>query len=91
MSLRDIRLLSNLIDKKINLGLDLDTSLCKEFQKKSKSNNFIFLSGIDWIYELFNLESKINLNLLNKSINFIGTNRFVNTLLKNFADKGIRY
>ena len=91
MSLRDIKLLSDLIDKKINLGLDLDVSLCKEFQKKSKSNNFIFLSGIDWIYELFNLESKINLNLLNKSINFIGSNNTVNTLLKNFADNGIRY
>tara|TARA_Y100000816_G_C26078574_1_gene568127 strand:- start:711 stop:1781 length:1071 start_codon:yes stop_codon:yes gene_type:complete len=91
MSLRDIKLLSDLINKKINLGLDLDASLCKEFQKKSQSKNFIFLSGIDWIYELFNLESKINLNLLNKSINFIGSNKVVNTFLKNFADNGIRY
>jgi len=91
MSLRDIKLLSDLIDKKINLGLDLDVSLCKEFQKKSKSNNFIFLSGIDWIYELFNLENKINLNLLNKSINFLGNNKVVNSFLKKFADNGIRY
>ena len=29
MSLRDIKLLSDLIDKKINLGLDLDSSLCQ--------------------------------------------------------------
>ena len=91
MSLRDIKLLSDLIDKKINLGLDLDSSLCKEFQKKSKSKNFIFSSGIDWIYELFNLENKINFNLLNKSINFIGNNKVVNTFIKNFADSGIRY
>ena len=91
MSLRDIKLLSELIDKKINLGLDLDSSLCREFQKKSQSKNFIFLSGIDWIYELFNLQSKININLFNKSINLIGNNKFVNTFLKNFADSGIRY
>ena len=91
MSLRDIKLLSDLINKKINLGLDLDEAICEEFQKRSKSNNFIFLSGIDWIYELFNLESKISLNLLNKSINFIGSNKVVNTFLKNFADNGIRY
>ena len=91
MSLRDIKLLSNLIDEKINLGLDLDSSICEEFQKKSKSKNFIFSSGIDWIYELFNLESRINSSLLNKSINFIGNNRVVNTFLKKFADHGIKY
>ena len=91
MSLRDIKLLTDLIDEKIKLGLNLDSSLLQEFQKKAQSNNFIFLSGIDWIYELFNLESKTNFNLLNKSINLIGNNKVVNKFLKNFADSGIRY
>ena len=91
MSLRDIKLLSDLIDEKINLGLDLDTSICEEFQKKSRSRNFIFLSGIDWIYELFNLEGKINFKLLNDSINLVGNNKIVNKFLKSFADSGIRY
>ena len=90
MSLRDIKLLSNLIDKKIDLGLDLDASICEEFQKKSQSKNFIFLTGIDLIYELFNLESKINFGLLNDSISFIGNNKIVNKFLKRFADSGIR-
>ena len=91
MSLRDIKLLSDLIDKRINLGLDLDESICHEFQKKSQSKNFIFLSGIDWVYELFNIESKINSNLLKKSINIIGSNKVVNVFLQKFADSGIRY
>jgi 2-octaprenyl-6-methoxyphenol hydroxylase len=91
MSLRDIKLLSDLIDEKINLGLDLDDSICHEFQKKSQSKNFIFLSGIDWIYELFNLESKINSDFLKKSINIIGSNKIVNVFLQKFADHGIRY
>ena len=90
MSIRDIKILSDLIDEKIKLGLELDSSLCKDFQKKSQSKNFIFLSGIDWIYELFNLENKTNLKLLTRSINFIGNIKIVNTLLKNFADSGIR-
>ena len=90
MSIRDIKLLSDLIDEKINLGLDLDSSLCREFQKKSQSKNFIFLSGIDWIYELFNFESKINSNILSKSINVIGKNKIINSLFKKFADRGIR-
>ena len=34
MSIRDIKLLSNLIDEKIKLGLELDSSLCQDFQKK---------------------------------------------------------
>ena len=71
--------------------MDLDSSLCQEFQKKAQDKNFIFLSGIDWVYELFNLESKINSNLLNKIINFIGNKKSVNTFLKRFADRGIRY
>ncbi|MDC0416413.1 FAD-dependent monooxygenase, partial [Candidatus Pelagibacter sp.] len=91
MSLRDIKLLSDLIDKKINLGLDLDESICYEFQKKSQSKNFIFSSGIDWVYELFNIESKINSNLLKKSINIIGSNKVMNVFLQKFADSGIRY
>ena len=54
MSLRDIKLLSDLIDEKINLGLDLDRSLCLKFQKNSKDKNYLFSTGIDWIYDLFN-------------------------------------
>jgi 2-octaprenyl-6-methoxyphenol hydroxylase len=90
MSLRDIKLLSNLIDERIDLGLDLDSSICREFQKISQDKNFIFSSGIDWVYELFHLENRINSNLLNKSINFIGNNKIVNTFLKKFADSGIK-
>ncbi|MDC3385067.1 FAD-dependent monooxygenase, partial [Candidatus Pelagibacter sp.] len=91
MSLRDIKLLSDLIDEKINLGLDLDESICHEFQKKSQSKNFIFFSCIDWVYELFNIESKINSNLLKKSINIIGSNKVMNGLFQKLADSGIRY
>ncbi len=91
MSLRDIKLLSDLINEKMNLGLDLDSSICREFQKQSKDKNFIFSSGIDWIYELFNLGNRMNSKLFNKSINLIGNNKIVNTFLQNFADSGIRY
>tara|TARA_B100000900_G_scaffold408324_1_gene422405 strand:- start:757 stop:1827 length:1071 start_codon:yes stop_codon:yes gene_type:complete len=91
MSLRDIKLLSDLIDEKINLGLDLDYSICEDFQKKSKDKNFIFSSGIDFVYELFNLENKTNSNFLNNSINIVGNNKVINSFLKKFADNGISY
>ena len=90
MSLRDIKLLSDLIDEKISLGLDIDNSICREFQKNSQDTNYLFSAGIDLIYELFNLESRVNSNLLSKSINVIGRNKFINSIFKKFADSGIR-
>ncbi len=90
MSLRDIKLLSNLVDEKINLGLDLDNTLCEEFQKNSRDKNYIFSTGIDFIYELFNIQNSLNSNLLNKSIKVIGNNKVINTILKKFADNGVR-
>ncbi len=90
MSLRDIKLLSNLINEKINLGLDLDSAICQEFQKKSQDKNYLFSTGIDFIYELFNFESKIKSNFLIKSINIIGKNKAINSYFKKFADNGFR-
>ena len=90
MSLRDIKLLSNIIDKKINLGLDLNNSICHEFQKNSKDKNYLFSMGIDFIYELFNFDKRINSNLLTKSINIVGKNKFMNSFFKKFADSGLR-
>ena len=90
MSLRDIKLLSKLIDARIDIGLDIDSSICREFQKNSQDKNYVFSTGIDWIYELFNFESKINSNLISKSINVIGKNKFINSFFKKFADNGLR-
>ncbi len=91
MSLRDIKLLSNLIDEKINLGLDLDSTLCQDFQKNSQDKNYLFSTGIDCVYELFNFESRFNSNFLGNSINLIGKNKIVNSIFKKIANDGIRF
>ena len=90
MSLRDIKLLSKLIDDKIKIGLDLDSSICSEFQKNIKDKNFIFSIGIDWIYELFHFESKIKNQSISKFINIVGKNKSLNLFFKRFADTGLR-
>ena len=51
MTIRDIKVLSQIIKKKIDLGLPLDSSVNLEFQKKIKYKNFIFSNGIDLIHE----------------------------------------
>ena len=90
MSLRDISCLSKLIDEKLDLGLDIDLTICLNFEKERKDKNFIFSMGIDWIYEFFNIESKIKNDLISKSLNILGKNKFFNSLFKEFADSGLR-
>ncbi len=58
MTIRDIKILIEIIKNKIEFGLPLDSSINLEFEKKSKHKNFIFLYGIDFIHEFFNLERK---------------------------------
>ena len=90
MSLRDIQNLSKIIDEKISVGLDLDSSICSEFQNRTKDKNFIFSTGIDWIYELFNFESNTNLGFISRSIKEVGKNKLINSFFKKLANTGLR-
>ena len=90
MSVRDIKELTELIENRISLGLDLDSSICIEFQNRTKDKNYIFSKGIDWIYEVFNFESKINTNILSKSIKLISMNKSFKKIFRKFADIGLK-
>ena len=88
MTIRDIEDLSNIIQDKINLGLQLDPLIFEEFQSKTKNRNFIFANGIDFIYEFFNFDKKREAQKwwISKDL---GTNKtFMGSFIK-FADKGI--
>ena len=50
MTIRDIKILLEIIASKYSLGLDLDSSVNYEFEKKLKHKNFIFSNGIDMIH-----------------------------------------
>ena len=88
MTIRDIRDLINLIELKLKDGLDLDNSICEDFQNMTRHKNYLFSSGIDFIYEFFNFERKMNNNMLSKSVKFIANNKFLNKSLKYIADRG---
>ena len=90
MSIRDIKELSKIIDKQIKLGLNIDKTTCMDFQKKTQHTNFIFSKGVDWIYELFNFESKIKSDIFTKMISLIGKNNSLNKVFKKFADSGLQ-
>jgi len=89
MTIRDIKILSSLIDEKIDLGLELDESLFYDFQKKTKHLNYIFGVGVDFIYEFFKIDNKTN-NLLSNSIfSVLGKNKLLKKYANLIADKGI--
>ena len=91
MTLRDIKILSEIIQEKINLGLPLNVSVNEEFEKKSKHINYIFSNGIDFIYEFFNLESKSKNKFFAKTVEFLGKNSNLNKKFIKIADNGFLF
>ncbi len=89
MIIRDIKILSDIIENKRNIGLPLDSSVNTEFENKIKHNNFIFSNGIDLVHEFFNFERKVNSNILSKTIQILGKNPSINKIFTKIADKGI--
>ena len=91
MSIRDISRLLEIINDKVKLGLSLDESVCVEFQNTTKSKNFIFSEGIDFIYESFNSKDRFKKNLIDRSVKLIGKNKLVNKYFKKIADTGLNF
>ena len=91
MTIRDIKILLQIIKKRLDVGLSLDSSVNLEFQKKTKHKNFIFSNGIDLIHEFFNIERKTKTNFLSKSVKLIGNHPSINRMFTKIADKGVLF
>ena len=91
MTIRDIKILLEIIKKRLDLGLPLDSSVNSEFEKNLKYKNFIFSNGIDLIHELFNVERKMNIGLLSNSVKFVGNYTFINKMFTKIADRGVLF
>ena len=85
----ELKEILGLIDFRMKNGLELDSSICSDFEKKRKHTNYLFSQGVDFLYEFFKFESKINNYALNKTIKFLGKNQTIIKLARKFADKGI--
>ena len=91
MTVRDIRILLEIIQNRLDLGLPINSSVNQEFQRNTKHKNFIFSSGIDIIYEFFSYEGKIKNNLLINTLKYFGNKNVINNMLKKIADNGLNY
>ena len=88
MTLRDAKILSQLIKKNLDLGLNLDTVL-EQFEVDRKNLNFVFAMGVDFLYEFFKFNNRYNLKSIDNLFEFINKNVSIKKKLENFADKGL--
>ena len=91
MTIRDIKILSEIIQSKIELGLPIDSSVLNQFESKTRNQNFIFSNAIDFIYEIFNIEKKIKNKNFTRLVKTIGKNNNLNNFLIKMADRGINF
>ena len=91
MTIRDIKVLSGIIQNKIDLGMHLVSAILSEFEKMTKNKNFIFSSSIDFIYEVFNLDKKTRSKNFNKILKVIRKNKNLTNYLIKLADKGLNF
>ena len=89
MTLRDIKILSKIIEERVDLGLQIDHSVYEDFEKKIKHFNFIFSSGNDFIYEFFKFDNNYKNNYLNQLVKFLGKNKLFKNIASKYADKGL--
>jgi len=91
MTIRDIKILSEIIHNKIDLGLQLDSSVLSDFEKEVKSKNFLFSNSIDFIYEIFNFDKQIKSKSFNMFLKAIGKSKNLTNYFIRLADKGLSY
>ena len=91
MTIRDIKVLSKIIQNKIDLGMQLDSSILKEFEKETKNKNFLFSNSVDFIYEVFNFDKKIRSKSFNKILKIVGKNKNLSGYFIRLADRGLNF
>jgi 2-octaprenyl-6-methoxyphenol hydroxylase len=91
MTIRDIKILSTIIQNKIDLGMQLDSSILSDFEKETKNKNFLFSNSVDFIYEVFNFDKKIKNASINNIIKIIGKNMRINNYFIKLADRGLNF
>ena len=91
MSIRDIKTLSNIIQNKIDLGMQLESSILDDFEKQTKTKNFLFSHSVDFIYESFNYDKKNKSKNFNKLLKIIGENKKLTNYFIKLADRGLDF
>ena len=90
MGIRDIKILKSVIEKRINLGLEINETVLADFTSQIKPYNFLFAKGIDFMEKYFSVNNT-NFNKYSEKIfNYINKNSFIKQIFVDFADRGIK-
>ena len=87
MTLRDLASLEKILNKKINLGLDIGTlDILSEFSDEIKPRNFAFSIGVDFLKNSLSFKK-----LRNNALKILNRNNFAKNIFFNIADKGFKF
>ena len=92
MVLRDLSSLEKILEEKTNLGLDIGSSdILSEFSQETKSRNFAYSMGINFLKDSFTFKNESFKRFRNKIIADLNKNNFAKDLFLNLADKGLKF
>ena len=89
MTIRDIKIMSKIVNNRISLGLPIDISVAEDFQSSTKHLNFLYGKAIDGIYEFFRLDSNINNSISKPVFSILNKNSIFKKYSNILSDKGL--
>ena len=89
MTIRDIKIISKIVDDKISLGLPIDVSVAEEFQDSTRHINYLYGKAIDGIYEFFKFDTKINNSISKPVFRILNKNSIFKKYSNILSDKGL--
>ena len=89
MTIRDIKIISKIVDDRISLGLPIDISVAEEFQSSTKHLNYLYGKAIDGIYEFFRLDNNINNSISKPVFGILNKNSIFKKYSNILSDKGL--
>ena len=89
MTIRDIKIVSKIVNDKISLGLPIDSSVAQDFQDSTRHLNYLYGKAIDGIYEFFKFDSKVNNSISKPVFKILNKNSFFKKYSNILSDKGL--
>ncbi len=89
MTIRDIKIISKIVNNKISLGLPIDVSVAEDFQESTRHLNYLYGKAIDGIYEFFKFDIKINNSMSKPIFRILNKNSFFKKYSNILSDKGL--
>ena len=88
MTIRDIKIISRLVNDRISLGLPIDISVAEDFQNSTKHLNYLYGKAIDGIYEFFRFDSNIDNSISKPVFSILNKNYIFKKYSNILSDKG---